>query len=939
MKNTLPLLFVQYSSRLKIFAVVLATLVLFASTVVHAESNLDALKPVASKGKTLLTPKVEVRLESEIGRRVEANVENWLLTAPDANPGMLEMMRLRDREIPYEKPVPWAGEFIGKYLISAVQAIRMSDNPKLRPFVAKMFDELIATQAEDGYLGPFNKKERLLKYWDLWGHYHVMLALYKWHQDTGDQASLQAALKAADLICRTYLDKGKSVCDAGSLEMNMAIGHIMAMLYLETGRQQYLDMSQKVMTDWQQGGAGDYYRMAMNHVDFYRTPKPRWESLHCIESLHDLYLATGETSYRDALLFDWNSILKTDVHNSGAFSTGEGAIGNPFKPGAIETCCTVAWIAFGLDAIRLSGDSTIADELERSTWNAVLAYQHPSGRWSTYHTPMDGKREASAHSIVFQARPGTPELNCCSVNAPRGLGMITEWGLLTDDSGIYLNYYGPGRMSISSGEWSGWAFEQKTDYPADGKILLSVTPSEKAEATLYLRIPKWSTTSSVTLNGQPISGIEPGNYLPIKRAWSKNDRLEITFDMTPHVIVGDKYVEHRASLFCGPLLMVYDQKFNDFDPGQIPTLDLKTLNLKDVTPTPPSRFKPIRLLQAQSPDGRTIHLCDFATAGACGTYYQSWLPMQNVPPAAFTLTAPLYKCNVPKQPVELVWTSAGKDATYEVTIATDYDMQNVAFQQKGLAKTNLTVKPELAENRTVYWNVTASNEHGKSTTINGPQSYTVDPSLEVRSDGLLLKVDFNGTTDPQVGPKTTETNKISLTKDRFDRPNQAAAFEGEGSKLVYPLNPFPIKDYTATAWIRLDSPLSKANHQIFSAWSASLDDPLRLMVTDKEIQGIIEAQKTIKTPPVTLQIGKWYHVAFVKQANEIFVYLDGEEVAHNNQVPDVLNTTSRAIGIGCNPTYSGQTESFKGAIDQIRLYNRAFSPLQIRQMWEEDLKQ
>ncbi len=45
---------------------------------------------------------------------------------------------------------------------------------------------------------------------------------------------------------------------------------------------------------------------------------------------------------------------------------------------------------------------------------------------------MDGVRKASAHEIVFQFRPGSPELNCCSVNAARGLGLIGEWALIRD---------------------------------------------------------------------------------------------------------------------------------------------------------------------------------------------------------------------------------------------------------------------------------------------------------------------------------------------------------------------------------------------------------------------------------------------------------------------------------------------------------------------------
>ena len=39
----------------------------------------------------------------------------------------------------------------------------------------------------------------------------------------------------------------------------------------------------------------------------------------------------------------WWSICKLDRHNNGGFSSGEQAQGNPYHPGAIETCCTVAW--------------------------------------------------------------------------------------------------------------------------------------------------------------------------------------------------------------------------------------------------------------------------------------------------------------------------------------------------------------------------------------------------------------------------------------------------------------------------------------------------------------------------------------------------------------------------------------------------------------------
>jgi hypothetical protein len=147
-------------------------------------------RPVADKGALALHSCAGARFQfgGVLGSRIDANVEAWLLRAPQANPGMLEMFRVRDRQ-PVPNLVPWAGEFVGKYLISAIQALRMSGNPALRQQVSNVVAELIATQAEDGYLGPFPRATRLKGNWDLWGHYHVMQALMLWHEATGDTAS------------------------------------------------------------------------------------------------------------------------------------------------------------------------------------------------------------------------------------------------------------------------------------------------------------------------------------------------------------------------------------------------------------------------------------------------------------------------------------------------------------------------------------------------------------------------------------------------------------------------------------------------------------------------------------------------------------------------------------------------------------------------------
>ena len=562
-----------------------------------------------------------------LGDRIEANLNQWLLTAPDANPGMTEMFRVRDRR-PAPELVPWAGEFVGKYLLSAIQARRMTRSDELDRLVRRVIDEVIAGQDADGYIGPFKKNERLLGQWDLWGHYHVMLALLMYHQDTGYQPAMDAACKAADLVCKTYLDTHRRVFDAGSQEMNMAVIHALGRLYRATGREPYLRMMRHIEEDWQR--AGDYLRTGVAGTKFYLTPKPRWESLHDLQGLVELHLITGQPEYRQAFLSHWRSIARYDRHNNGAFSTGEGAVGSPFRPGAIETCCTVAWMAITLDALSLTGESTAADELEWSLFNAMLGAQHPTGRWWTYDTPMDGTRAASAHAIVFQARAGTPELNCCSVNGPRSLGMTSEWAVMLDKQGPVLNYYGPCTITLPNVAGGSLTLTQETRYPAEGLIKLAVSPARPAAFVLRLRIPAWSKNTTVRINGQAIEGARPGSYLAIEREWKSGDVIEFALDMAPRYTTGEAEKAGMASLYRGPLLLAYDQHFNAFDPEKVPTIDLDKLKLTPVTAA--DRFPPTVLFDLAAADGSLVRLCDYATAGAHGTHYRSWLPAVNGQP-------------------------------------------------------------------------------------------------------------------------------------------------------------------------------------------------------------------------------------------------------------------------------------------------------------------
>ena len=94
--------------------------------------------------------------------------------------------------------VPWAGEFAGKYLTGAVQVLRLTGNVELKAVLADFVADLVACQAEDGYLGPWPHGSQLTGdapnckvTWDAWGHYHVMMGLMLWAEHADDEKALR----------------------------------------------------------------------------------------------------------------------------------------------------------------------------------------------------------------------------------------------------------------------------------------------------------------------------------------------------------------------------------------------------------------------------------------------------------------------------------------------------------------------------------------------------------------------------------------------------------------------------------------------------------------------------------------------------------------------------------------------------------------------------
>lgn len=556
-----------------------------------------------------------LKLRGEIGRLASNVSKNWLIGLRETNPAILDMFRERDKK-PYRELLPWSGEFAGKYITGAYYVYKLTGDAELYAYIRRFIAELIETVDSDGYAGCYSRECRLTgafsqkpeetgKTWDAWSHYHMMVGLLLWSRETGDAAMRETLLRTAELFIGTFYRGKKKLSEIGWTEMNLAPIHAFSLLYEETGDKKYLDFALEIEKDLSSSNAGDYVEHALAGGEFYTCAKPRWESLHAVMGIAALYRCTGDEKYLRAAKQIFYSILKTDVHNTGGFSTREQAIGNPFENGPIELCCVIAYNALACDILGLTGDPKIADHLERSLYNAVMGSFSPTGRWSTYNTPMEGKKEANYHTIVFQSRSGSPDLNCCSANAARGIGTAYAWALTREGDTLFVNLY----ESLHAVTSDGLEIDISGDYPADPRVKIRL--SSKNTRKIALRVPSWSENTRISLYGAEPRP-EAGSYYRFDKAPGETE-LDILFDFTPRFLKGDLDCAGQESVFVGPVLYGCDLAQNESMPDSL------------------SRSELLASLPDRSPDGGIVLklgggavLRDFYHLGAGGSVYKTW---------------------------------------------------------------------------------------------------------------------------------------------------------------------------------------------------------------------------------------------------------------------------------------------------------------------------
>jgi hypothetical protein len=257
-------------------------------------------------------------------------------------------------------------------------------------------------------------------------------------------------------------------------------------------------------------------------------------------------------------------------------------------------------------------------------------------------------------------------MSCCAANGPRGLLLTPAWAVMTRADGIAVNLYSPGRATPKLSDGSKVQLVQQTDYPAGDTITLTVSPARKTRFTLHLRIPAWSKTTSLTVNGTP-AGCRAGSYAAVTREWSPGDQVVLQLDLRGRAVPAPSGAPQFA-VMRGPVLLALDNRLAQ---PQDAAVRLVT-DAEGYVALKPAAAKPADVwLAFEVPfEVRPTHffkhrqialaMCDYASAGngwSSENLFRAWLPQplflrQMFPADTWRLMCPdLTECpTIPQNP-------------------------------------------------------------------------------------------------------------------------------------------------------------------------------------------------------------------------------------------------------------------------------------------------
>lgn len=470
-----------------------------------------------------------------------------------------------------------------KWLEAAAYILADASDSVLEENADKLIDLIAAAQDKDGYLNTaFTVKDRekrwtnLLEGHELYCSGHMIEAACAYFEATGKRRLLEVAEKNAECIYNRFIAENREGVP-GHPEIELAL----LKLYRLTGNRHFLELSEHFINE--RGKSPDFWAREAEKRDWtvwgsnpwdndYRqSGKPVREQTeatgHAVRAVYlytgmaDLASETGDRELFEACRRLWNNIVERRMYITGGIGStvnGEAfTVDYDLPPDTAysETCAAIGLIFFGSRMLENDISGEYGDIMELAFYNTVLSGIQLDGKRFFYVNPLEvnlgisGK--ASTHSHVIPSRPGWYACACCPPNAARLIGSIGSFAYGEKDDTAYCHLFASGAVTFSNGI----SLECVTEYPYDMNVKYSVMGSGR----IAVRIPKWSKSYTIKLNGELADAEIINGYAYIKV--SDNDKIEFTFDGTPRFIRATAKVPRltgMTALMRGPLVYCFE---------------------------------------------------------------------------------------------------------------------------------------------------------------------------------------------------------------------------------------------------------------------------------------------------------------------------------------------------------------------------------------------
>lgn len=407
-------------------------------------------------------------------------------------------------------------------------------------------DAILDSQREDGNFGPAYKGKQ-----DFWPNMIALWILQDYYEYTGDSrvipfmtkyAHYQLSVKDEDFLS-SYWENSRGGDNLWSV----------VWLYNRTKDPELLKLGEKIHK---------------NTANWTRsTELPNWHNVNiaqCFREPATWYLFNGDEKMRKAS-YNVQSLVRRAYGQvpGGMFGSDENCRIGFFDPRqGTETCGFAEQMSSDEIMLQITGDSYWAENCEDVAFNSYPAAFMPDYKSLRYITcPNHVLSDSENHSPGIQN--GGPFLamnpfssRCCQHNHGFAWPYYAEHLVYaTPDNGLAAVLYSSSMTKARVGDGTQVILEETTNYPFEESVEFNVRTLKAVDFPLYLRIPSWTKSASVYMNGKRVkSKLDGKGYVCISRKWDNGDtvKLELPMEITYRTWQVNK---NSVSVNYGPLTL------------------------------------------------------------------------------------------------------------------------------------------------------------------------------------------------------------------------------------------------------------------------------------------------------------------------------------------------------------------------------------------------